>query len=197
MPSVLFVFLCLRDRGCSFGCSFKSKWPFLDLAENFARDVSTICDCWQMWSGEDTVWRRLGFRQTQAATQREDWRISRMAVGHRTESSAENQASVGNIVIQRMVTNWLLERQLRARRPLQQLWCCQDRATLVVFSDERLLVPVMTVCWFKGGQTSACTKSFWALNTMGIYQDLVNSNSSREISHSYGRVLFIQGFHLI
>ncbi|GBO27414.1 hypothetical protein AVEN_15899-1 [Araneus ventricosus] len=41
-----------------------------------------------------------------------------MAVAHRTASAAEIRAAVGATVTQRTVTNWLLQGQLRARRPV-------------------------------------------------------------------------------
>ena len=85
--------------------------------------------------------------------EREDRRIRRMAVAHRTASATEIRAAVGTRVTQRTVRNRLLEGQLRARCPVAcipltpshcrlRLQWCQTRAhwrtewRSVVFSDE-------------------------------------------------------------
>ncbi|GBM70513.1 hypothetical protein AVEN_328-1 [Araneus ventricosus] len=90
-------------------------------------------------------------------SEREDRRFRRMAVELRTASAAEFRVGVGTTVTQRIVTNRLLQEQLRdilpvACIPLTPNHCrlrseyCQDRAhwrtewRSVVFSDESRFV---------------------------------------------------------
>ncbi|GBO26904.1 hypothetical protein AVEN_173728-1, partial [Araneus ventricosus] len=80
--------------------------------------TATAHDCWQQWSREGTASRRPGSERTRGTTEREDRRVRRMAVAHRTASAAEIRAAVGTTVTQRTVTNRLLQGQLRARRPV-------------------------------------------------------------------------------
>ena len=133
----------LREGGLSYR----------DIAARLGRNVSTVHACWRQWSREGTMSRRPGSGGTRATTEREDRRIRRMAVAHRTASAAEITAAVGTTVTRRTVTNRCLEGQLRARCPVAfppltpnhrhlRLQWCQARAhwraewRSVVFSDE-------------------------------------------------------------
>lgn len=58
-----------------------------------------VHDCWQQCQGK--VLRRPGSRQPRGSTEREDCRIRRMFVVHRTTLAAEIQ--------QRIFSNWLLQ----------------------------------------------------------------------------------------
>ncbi|GBM95972.1 hypothetical protein AVEN_7268-1 [Araneus ventricosus] len=126
---------------------------FRDIAERLGQNVSTVHDCWVRWSRDGTASRRPGSGRPRGTTEREDRRIRRTAVSHRTASAAEIRAAVGTTVTQRTVRNRLLDVQLRARRPvacipltprhcrLRRQWCqvrAQWRAEWrsVVFSDE-------------------------------------------------------------
>ncbi|GBM29151.1 hypothetical protein AVEN_97429-1 [Araneus ventricosus] len=80
--------------------------------------VSTVHDCWQQWSREGTASRRPGSGRLRGTTEKEDRRVRRMAVAHRTASATEIRAVVGTTVTQRTVTNRLIQGQLQARRPV-------------------------------------------------------------------------------
>ncbi|GFW69264.1 HTH_Tnp_Tc3_2 domain-containing protein [Trichonephila clavipes] len=56
--------------------------------------------------------------RARSTTEREDHSIRRSAVAHHTASEAEIRAAAGTKVTQRIVTNWLLQRQFRGRRPI-------------------------------------------------------------------------------
>ncbi|GBN35056.1 hypothetical protein AVEN_115609-1 [Araneus ventricosus] len=93
-----------------------------------------------------------------------------MAVAHRTASAAEIRAPVGTTLTQRTVTNRLLQRQLRARRPVVSIPLTPNHVCHVsgvkleliggrsgdllyfLVKDGSALVPVMDVCWLEGGQ---------------------------------------------
>ncbi|GBO38397.1 hypothetical protein AVEN_224615-1 [Araneus ventricosus] len=93
-------------------------FSFRDVAERLGRNVSTVHDCWQKYSREGTASRIPVSGRPRGTTEREDRRVRRMAVAHRAASAAEIRAAVGTTVTQRIVTNRLLQRQLRARRPV-------------------------------------------------------------------------------
>ncbi|GBL88194.1 Transposable element Tc1 transposase [Araneus ventricosus] len=135
------------ERGRVIGLR-EGGFSFRDIAERLGRNVSTVHDCWVRWSRYGTASRRPGSRRPRGTTEREDHRIRRTAVSHRTASAA-----VGTTVTQRAVRNRLLDAQLHARRPvacipliprhcrLRRQWCqarVQWRAEWrsVVFSDE-------------------------------------------------------------
>ncbi|GBL83402.1 hypothetical protein AVEN_110705-1 [Araneus ventricosus] len=99
------------ERGHVVGLR-EGGFSFRDIAERLGRNVSTLHDCWQQWSREVTASRRPGSRRPRGATEREDRRVWRMAVAHRTASAAKIRAAVGTTVTQRTVTNWLLQGQL-------------------------------------------------------------------------------------
>ncbi|GBN81409.1 hypothetical protein AVEN_58133-1 [Araneus ventricosus] len=140
------------ERGLVVGLR-EGGFSFRDIAERLGTNVSTVHDCWQRWAREGTVSGRPGSGRPRGTTEREDRRVRRMAVAHRTASVAEIRAAVGTTVIQRTVTNRLLQGQFRARRPvacipltsnhyrLRREWC-QARAhwrtewRSVVFYDE-------------------------------------------------------------
>ncbi|GBM94684.1 hypothetical protein AVEN_274906-1 [Araneus ventricosus] len=103
-------------------------FSFRDIAERLGRNVSTMHDCSQQRSREGTASRRPGSRLPPGTTEREDSRIQRMAVAHRSAA-------------------------LRARRPvtcipltpnhcrLRRQWCLarahwRTEWRSVVFSDE-------------------------------------------------------------
>lgn len=140
------------ERGRVIGLR-EGGFSFRDIAERLGRNVSTVHDCWVQWSRDGTASRRPGSGRPRGTTEREDRRIRRTAVAHRTASAAEIRAAVGTTVTQRTVRNRLLEGQLRARRPVAciplttshrrlRLQWCQARAhwrtewRSVVFSDE-------------------------------------------------------------
>ncbi|GBN78193.1 hypothetical protein AVEN_20715-1 [Araneus ventricosus] len=151
---------------------------------------STVHDCCQQWSREGTASRRPGSRRPRGTTEREDRRVRRMAVAHRSASAAEIRAAVGTTVAQRTVTNRLLQGQLRARRPvvcipltpnhcrLQREWC-QARAggrsgDLLCFLMKAgsAFVPVMAVCWLEGGQVRVCNQPVCGLDTLDLHLEL-------------------------
>ncbi|GBM00436.1 hypothetical protein AVEN_179241-1 [Araneus ventricosus] len=105
------------ERGRVVGLR-EGGFSFRDIAERLGRNVSTVHDCWQQWSREDTASRRPDSGRPRGTTEREDRRVRRMAVAHRSASAAEIRAAVGTTVTQRTVTNRLLQGQLRARRPI-------------------------------------------------------------------------------
>ncbi|GBO03812.1 hypothetical protein AVEN_232210-1 [Araneus ventricosus] len=105
------------ERGRVVGL-LEGGFSFRDIAERLGRNVSTVHDCWQQWSREGTVSRRLGSGQPRGTTERKDHRVRRMAVAHCTASAAEIRAAVGTTVTQLTVTNRLLKGHLRARRPV-------------------------------------------------------------------------------
>ncbi|GBN21252.1 hypothetical protein AVEN_205900-1 [Araneus ventricosus] len=140
------------ERGRVIGLR-EGGFSFRDIAERLGRNVSTVHDCWVRWSRDGTASRRPGSGRPRGTTEREDRRIRRTAVSHRTASAAEIRAAVGTTVTQRTVRNRLLDVQLRARRPvacipltprhcrLRRQWCqarAQWRAEWrsVMFSDE-------------------------------------------------------------
>ncbi|GBN15118.1 hypothetical protein AVEN_224731-1 [Araneus ventricosus] len=140
------------ERGRVVGLR-EGGFSFRDIAERLGRIAFTVHDCWQQWSREGIVSRRLGSGQPRGNTEREDRRVRRMAVAHRAASAAEIRAAVGTTGTQRTVTNRLLKGQLQARRPLACIpltpnYCrlrrewCQDRAhwrtewRFAVFSDD-------------------------------------------------------------
>ncbi|GBN63918.1 hypothetical protein AVEN_135855-1 [Araneus ventricosus] len=143
------------ERGRVVGLR-EGRFSFRDTAKRLGRNVSTAHDYCQQWSREGTASRRPGSGRPRGTTEREDRRIRRMAVAHRTVSAAEIRAAFGTTVTQRTVTNLLLQGQLRARRPvacipltpnhfrLRRGWC-QARVhwrtewRSVVFSDESRL----------------------------------------------------------
>ena len=96
------------ERGRVIGLR-EGGFSFRNIAERLGRNVSTVHDCWQQWSREGATSRRPGSGRPCATTEREDRRIRRMAVAHRTASAAEIRAAVGTTVTQRTVRNWLLE----------------------------------------------------------------------------------------
>ncbi|GBM96407.1 hypothetical protein AVEN_24713-1 [Araneus ventricosus] len=140
------------ERGRVVGLR-EAGFSFLDIAETHGRNVFTVHDCWQQWSREGTASRRPSSGWPRGNTKREDRRVRRMAVAHRTASTVEIRAAVGPLVTQRTVTNRLLQGQLRARCPvacilltpnhgcLRREWC-QARAhwrtewRSVVFPDK-------------------------------------------------------------
>ncbi|GBN63076.1 hypothetical protein AVEN_179738-1 [Araneus ventricosus] len=105
------------ERGRVVGLR-EGGFSFRDIAEGLGRNESIVHDCWQQWSREGTASRRPGFGRPRGTTEREDHRVRRMAVAHRTASAAEIRTAVGTTVTQRTVTNRLLEGQFRARRPV-------------------------------------------------------------------------------
>ncbi|GBO25194.1 Transposable element Tc1 transposase [Araneus ventricosus] len=140
------------ERGRVVGIR-EGGFSLLDIAERLGRNVSTVHDCWKQWSKEGTAARRPRSARPRGTTEREDCRVRRLAVAHRTASAAEIRAAVGTTVTERTVTNRLLQGQLRARRPVacipltpnhcrfRREWC-QARAhwrierRSVVLSDE-------------------------------------------------------------
>ncbi|GBM88890.1 hypothetical protein AVEN_134150-1 [Araneus ventricosus] len=131
----------------------EGRFSFRDVAGRLGRNVCTVHNCWQQWSREGTASRRPYSGQPRGTTAREDRRVRRMTVAHRTASAAEIRAAVGTTVTQRTVTNLLLPGQLRARRPvacipltpnhcrLRSEWCqagarWRTEWRSVVFSDE-------------------------------------------------------------
>ncbi|GBN76927.1 hypothetical protein AVEN_200071-1 [Araneus ventricosus] len=128
-------------------------FSFRDVSERIGRNVSTVHDFWQQWSREGTASSRKGSGRPRGTAEREDRRVRRLSVAHRTASSAEFRAAVGNTVTQRTVTNHLLQGQLGAIRPvacilltsnhcrLRREWCqasahWRTEWRSVVFSDE-------------------------------------------------------------
>ncbi|GBN26918.1 hypothetical protein AVEN_111680-1 [Araneus ventricosus] len=105
------------ERGRVLGLR-ESGFSFRDIAERLGRNVSTVHDCWQQWSREGSASIRPGYGRPRRTTERENRRVWRVAVDHRTASAAEIPAAVGNTVTIRTVTNQLLQGQLRARRPV-------------------------------------------------------------------------------
>ncbi|GBN57469.1 hypothetical protein AVEN_214902-1 [Araneus ventricosus] len=105
------------ERGRVIGLR-EGGFSFRDIAERLGRNVSTVHDCWVRWSRDGTASRRPGSGRPRGTTEREDRRIRRTAVSHRTASAAEIRAAVGTTVTQRTVRNRLLDVQLRARRPV-------------------------------------------------------------------------------
>ncbi|GBL76159.1 hypothetical protein AVEN_234441-1 [Araneus ventricosus] len=93
-------------------------FSFCDITERLGRNISTVHDCWQLWSKEGTVSRIPGSGRPRGTTEREDLHIRSMAVVHHTASAAEIQAAVGTTVTQPTVTNRLLQGQLRAKCPV-------------------------------------------------------------------------------
>ncbi|GFW61935.1 hypothetical protein TNCV_4669601 [Trichonephila clavipes] len=53
------------------------------------RNVSTVPDCWQHWSQEDTISRKPWSNHTRVTPNREDHRILRMVVKHCSASAVE------------------------------------------------------------------------------------------------------------
>ncbi|GBM09106.1 hypothetical protein AVEN_5289-1 [Araneus ventricosus] len=105
------------ERGRVIGLR-EGGFSFRDIAERLGQNVSTVHDCWVRWSRDGTASRRPGSGRPRGTTEREDRRIRRTAVSHRTASAAEIRAAVGTTVTQRTVRNRLLDVQLRARRPV-------------------------------------------------------------------------------
>ncbi|GBL94677.1 hypothetical protein AVEN_83991-1 [Araneus ventricosus] len=84
-----------RDRVvglCEGGFSFR------DIAERHGRNVFTVHDCCQQWSREGTASRRPSSGRLRGTTEREDRRVRRMIVAHRTSSAAEIRVPVGTTV---------------------------------------------------------------------------------------------------
>ncbi|GBM55258.1 hypothetical protein AVEN_18079-1 [Araneus ventricosus] len=96
------------ERGRVVGLR-EGGFSFRDIAERLGRNVSTVHDCWQQWSKEGTASRRPGSGRPRGPTEREDRRVRRMALAHRTASAAEIRAAVGTTVTQRTVTYRLLQ----------------------------------------------------------------------------------------
>ncbi|GBN08611.1 hypothetical protein AVEN_238086-1 [Araneus ventricosus] len=96
----------------------ESGFSFRDIAERLGRNVSIVHDCSQQWSREGTASRRPGSGRPRGTTEKEDRRVRRMAVAHRTASVAEIRTEVGTTVTQQTVTNRFLQGQLQARRPV-------------------------------------------------------------------------------
>ncbi|GBL74630.1 hypothetical protein AVEN_163776-1 [Araneus ventricosus] len=128
-------------------------FSFRDIAGEFDRNVSTEHDCWQQSSREGTDSRRPGSGQPRGITERENRRVRRMVVAHRTVSVAEIRAAVNTTVIQKTATYRLLQGQLRTRHPvactpltanhcrLRREWCQAvthwgTELRSIVFSDE-------------------------------------------------------------
>ncbi|GFT91955.1 transposable element Tc1 transposase [Trichonephila clavipes] len=55
----------------------EGEFSFRDVAEKLSRNVSTVDDCWELWSRDGTVSRRPGSGRTRCTTEREDRRIRR------------------------------------------------------------------------------------------------------------------------
>ncbi|GFV60234.1 uncharacterized protein TNCV_3553941 [Trichonephila clavipes] len=80
-------------------------FSFHEIAKRLGWNVSTGHDCWEQWSRDGTASRR----RNPGTTEREDHRIQRTAVMHRTASVTEIRATVGTTVTQRTVRNRLLK----------------------------------------------------------------------------------------
>ncbi|GBM10965.1 hypothetical protein AVEN_171445-1 [Araneus ventricosus] len=164
-------------------------FAFRDIEERLGRNVSTVRDCWQQW--ESTASRRPGSEWPRGTTEREDRRVWRMAVAHRTASAVEIRAAVGSTVTQRTVTNRLLQGQLRARRPVARIpltpnhcFCDVSGVNLELIGERSgdllcflmkagpALVPVMAVCWLEESQVSACIQPVCSLDTLDLHLDL-------------------------
>ncbi|GBN73539.1 hypothetical protein AVEN_199944-1 [Araneus ventricosus] len=76
------------ERGRVIGLR-EGGFSFRDIAERLGRNVSTVHDCWVRWSRDGTASRRPGSGRPRGTTEREDRRIRRTAVSHRTASAAE------------------------------------------------------------------------------------------------------------
>ncbi|GBM54029.1 hypothetical protein AVEN_215401-1 [Araneus ventricosus] len=178
------------ERGRVVGLR-EGGFSFRDIAERLARNVSTVHDCWQQWSREGTDSRRLGSERPRGNTEREDRRVRRMAVAHRTASAAEIRAAVGTTVIQRTVANRLHQGQLRARRPvaciplipnhcrLRREWCLAiahwrtEWRVCFLMKVGSALVPVVAVCWLEGSQRAI---SYVSRSTLVVIPSTVTAN---------------------
>ena len=130
--------------------------------------------CWEQWSRERTSSRRLGSGRPRITTEREDHRIRRTAVTHRTVFAANIRAAVGTTMTQRTVRTRLLQGQLRARSPVSCILLTPSHCRLCssgvkpelsggrsgdllcfLMKAGSALAPVMAVCWSKEGQENA------------------------------------------
>ncbi|GBL86630.1 hypothetical protein AVEN_78210-1 [Araneus ventricosus] len=96
------------ERGREVGLR-EGGFSFLDIAERLGRNVSTVHDCWQQWSRGRYCLKKTGSGMPRGTTEREDRRVRRMAVAHRTASAPEIRAAVGTTVIQRKALNTSLK----------------------------------------------------------------------------------------
>ncbi|GFW18463.1 transposable element Tc1 transposase [Trichonephila clavipes] len=90
-------------RTCTNQGCFKCVLSSLKTGLN----VSTVHDCWEQWSRDDTPSRGPGCGWSHGTTERKDRRIRRTAVAHCTASVSEIRAIVGTTITQRTVRNWL------------------------------------------------------------------------------------------
>src|SRR5882724_6405271 len=78
------------------------------VAERVGRDHTTVLRLWQQWQGEGTHTRRPGTRPPRRTTEREDRRISRMALSTRSATAAHIRTAITTRVTQRTINNRLL-----------------------------------------------------------------------------------------
>ncbi|GFW48692.1 uncharacterized protein TNCV_4242731 [Trichonephila clavipes] len=79
------------------------------------QNLPIVHDCWQQWSRDGTVSRRLGSRRPRGTSKWENRSNQRTAEARRTASAAEIRASIDTIMTQRTIRCWLLRGQHRAR----------------------------------------------------------------------------------
>ncbi|GBO07957.1 hypothetical protein AVEN_220591-1 [Araneus ventricosus] len=169
---------------------------FRDIVERLGRNVSTVHDWWQQWSREGTASRRPGSGRPHGTTEREDRRVRRLALVHRTASVAKIRAAVGTTVTQRTVTNRLLQGEIRARHSIACIPLTPNHYRLDVsvvkleiiggrsgdilcflMKAGSALVPVMAVRWLDGGQVSACNQPICSLETLDLHLELWSGKS--------------------
>ncbi|GFT91922.1 transposable element Tc1 transposase [Trichonephila clavipes] len=78
-----------------------------DVAERLGRNVSTVLDYREQWSRDGTASRTPGSWRPRGITEKEDHRIRRTAVTHRTASAAEIRVAVGTTLTQQTNRNRL------------------------------------------------------------------------------------------
>ncbi|GFW54254.1 uncharacterized protein TNCV_1560321 [Trichonephila clavipes] len=76
---------------------------------NISRNISTVHDCLKHWSNNGTVSKRSDSGRPRATTEREDRRIRRTTLAHRTASAAEIRAAIGTTVTQRTQSKFCLD----------------------------------------------------------------------------------------
>ncbi|GFW72864.1 uncharacterized protein TNCV_1267071 [Trichonephila clavipes] len=78
----------------------EDEFSFGDILERLGRNVSPVPDCWEQWTRDGIASRRPSYGWPRGNNEREDHRIRRTVVGHRTAS--EIRAEVGTTATQQL-----------------------------------------------------------------------------------------------
>ncbi|GFW62736.1 uncharacterized protein TNCV_2624991 [Trichonephila clavipes] len=147
-------------------------FSFRDIAERLGRNVSTVHDCWEQWSKDNTAGSRPGSGKPRCTTNREDHRIQRTSIVHSTSSAAGIRVALRAshaIACIPLTTSHCRSKPELIRGGNGDLMCFLMKAGSA-------LVPVMAMYYSEGGQNPHNTMNFhlelWSGEQLPIYDSM-------------------------